>query len=209
VSEMRSPFQQYVATMILSAPGVSTAIAAAIEDGIQVGIIVLTNADSKRRTHPKYRPQSRRQSLRLWRFLRLILPASQPDYCTVSRHSKLPRHAGVTARGDEGTPDVDLTGSYYNAVYEAAGFCSVHGSSPSCVSVLDDFRSIDPSLSPNSTSTDLFTSWVMVSRTHMRFTYTNNSQYPVSIGSVYPQGYGGDFTPFSTPGTLCDSGIRG
>jgi len=32
----------------------------------------------------------------------------------------------------------------------------------------------------------------------MRFTYTNDSRYSISIGSIHPQGYGKNSTPFST-----------
>jgi hypothetical protein len=119
-------------------------------------------------------------------------PANQT---TVSRRSRLPRTAGVTARADGGAPGVDLTGTYYNAGYGTSVLCSVHSSSPSCESVLDAFHSIDPSLS---TSTDLFASWVTVLSTHLRFTYANDSKYLVSAGSIYPQGYGKNTTPFST-----------
>jgi hypothetical protein len=100
----------------------------------------------------------------------------------------------VTARVDDG-PHVELTGTYYNAGYGTGVLCSVHSSSPSCESVLDAFRSIDPSLS---SSTDLFASWVTLLSTHLRFTYANDSKYLVSAGSVYPQGYGKNTTPFST-----------
>jgi hypothetical protein len=174
---------------------VSTIIGAALEDGI--GIIVLTNADSKAE------PISN-----------IILKAAEKAFgsgnssssspanhsTTVIRRSNLPvpRHAGVTARVDDGPPHVDMTGTYYNAGYGTVVFCNVHSSSPSCESVLDVFRSIDPSLSPNSTSTDLFASWVTLLSTHVRFTYTNDSQYLISIGSIYPQGYGKNCTPFST-----------
>ncbi len=104
----------------------------------------------------------------------------------------------MTTREDDGILEVNLTGTYYNAGYGAGELCSVHSSSPSCESVLDAFRSIDPSLSPNSTSTDLFASWVTIFSTHMRFTYTNDSQYSISIGSIYPHGYGKNSTAFST-----------
>jgi hypothetical protein len=117
---------------------------------------------------------------------------------TVSRRSNLPRHACMTTREDVGTLEVDLTGTYYNAGYGTGELCSVHSSSPSCESVLDAFRSIDPSLSPNSTSTDLFASWVTIFSTHMRFTYTKDGQYSISIGPIYPQGYGENSTAFST-----------
>jgi hypothetical protein len=170
------------------APGVSTAIGAALEDGI--GIIVLTNADSK--ADP---------------IGNIILKVAEKAFgsenpsstspATVTRRSNqpVPRHAGVTARVDKGPPHIDLTGTYYNAGYGTGVLCSVHSYSPSCGSVLDAFRSIDPSLS---TSTNLFASWATLLSTHLRFTYTNDSQYLISIGSIYPQGYGKNSTPFST-----------
>jgi hypothetical protein len=131
-------------------------------------------------------------------------PANQST--TASRRSNLPRHAGLTTRGDDRTLEVDLTGIYYNAGYGAGELCGVHSSSPSCESVLDAFRSIDPSLSTNPTSTDLFASWDTILSTHMRFTYINDSQYSISSGSIYPQGYGKNSTPFSTlsPGATAE-----
>ena len=125
--------------------------------------------------------------------------SSSSSPSTTRRSSLLPRHASVTARADDSPLHVDLTGTYYNAGYGTGMFCSVHSSSPSCGSVLDAFRSIDPSLSaPNSNSTDLFASWVTLLSTHVRFTYTNESQYLISAGSIYPQGYGKNTTAFST-----------
>ncbi|KAF8495154.1 beta-lactamase/transpeptidase-like protein [Russula emetica] len=177
------------------APGVSTIVAAALEDGI--GIVALTNADTK--ADP---------------ILNIVLEAAEKAFgsgnsssspsssSTVTRRSNvlLPRHdAGVTPRADD--HDVDLTGIYYNAGYGTGVLCSVHSTSPSCKSVLDAFRSVDPSsLSPNSTSTDLFASWVTLFSTHIRFTYyTNNNShyYLISAGSIYPQGYGKNLTAFS------------
>jgi hypothetical protein len=49
-----------------------------------------------------------------------------------------------------------------------------------------------------SPSADLFASWVTPFSTHIRFTYTNNSDYLISAGSIYPQGYGKNTTAFST-----------
>jgi hypothetical protein len=172
---------------------VSTIVAAAAEDG--TGIVALTNADTK--ADP---------------ILNIILeaaekafgsrnsssPASSPPATnTVTRHSNLllPRHGGVTPRAE----DVDLTGTYYNAGYGTGVLCSVHSTSPSCKSVLDAFRSFDPSsLSPKSTSTDLFASWVTQFSTHIRFACTNSSNYLISAGTIYPQGYGKNTTAFST-----------
>lgn len=177
-------------------PGVSTAIAAAVEDGI--GIVVLANTDSGDTP-----------------IIDIILAAAAKAFgfadpssslannqSTVSRRSKLPRHAGasVTARADDGAgaSDVDLTGTYYNAGYGTAELCSVQSSSPSCGSVLDAFRAFDPSLASNSTSTDLFASWDSLFSTHVRFTYTNASQYLINAGSIYPEGYGKNTTAFAT-----------
>jgi len=124
-------------------------------------------------------------------------PSPANHSTTVTRRSNLPvpRHAGVAARVDDGPPHVDLTGTYYNAGYGTCVLCSVHSTFPPCESVLDAFRYIDPSLS---TSTDVFASWVTVLSTHLRFTYTNDSKYLISVGSIYPQGYGKNTTPFST-----------
>jgi hypothetical protein len=122
-------------------------------------------------------------------------PANHSTAVTRRSDLPVPRHAGVTARVDDGRPHVELTGTYYNAGYGTGVLCSVHSSSPSCESVLDAFRSIDPSLS---SSTDLFASWVTLLSTHLRFTYANDSKYLVSAGSIYPQGYGKNTTPFST-----------
>ena len=66
-------------------------------------------------------------------------PSPPAKKSTVSRRSKLPGQAGVTARAD-GNPGVssnDLTGPYYNAGYGTAVLCGVQSSSPSCESVLD------------------------------------------------------------------------
>ena len=175
----------------------STAIGATLEDDI--GVIVLTNADSKadpildivlevaEKAFGSENSSSSSSS-----------PTNQSTTATRRSNLPVPRHAGVTARVDDGLPHVDLTGTYYNAGYGTGVLCSVHSSSPSCESVLGAFRSIDPSLSTNSTSTDLFASWFTLLSTHVRFTYTNDSQFLISIGSIYPQGYGKNSTPFST-----------
>jgi hypothetical protein len=34
--------------------------------------------------------------------------------------------------------------------------------------------------------------------THVQFTHTNAGQYLVSIGTIYPEGFGRNSTPFST-----------
>ena len=169
----------------------STFIAAAPDDDI--GIIVLTNADTKADAILNITTQAAE--------IAFGSGNSSPAAVTRRSHQPAPRNVGptLTARGDYGPPQVDLTGTYYNAGYETAELCSVHSTSPSCESVLGAFRSIDPSLS---TSTDLFASWVTLLSTHLRFTYTNDSQYLISIGSIYTQGYGKNTTPFSTLGPV-------
>jgi hypothetical protein len=171
---------------------VSALIVAAPEDGI--GIVVLVNAESKADSITDIVVKAAEKA-----FGSEESSSSQSaNQTTVSRRSKLPRRDGVTARADDGSPSVDLTGTYYNAGYGTCVLCNVHSSSPSCESVLDAFRSFDPSLSQNSTSTDLFASWVSVFSSHIRFTYTNDSEYVISAGSIYPQGYGKNTTAFST-----------
>ena len=174
----------------------STIVAAAVEDGI--GIVALTNADTKADAIQNIVVKA---AEKVFGFRNSSSPSSSMPATTVTRRSNvlLPRrHAGVTPRKQE---EEDLTGTYYNAGYGTGVLCSVQSTSPSCKSVLDAFRSIDPSLSPNSTSTDLFASWVTLFSTHIRFTYTttNNSHYYlISAGSIYPQGYGKNTKAFST-----------
>ena len=171
----------------------STIVAAAVEDGF--GIVVLTNADAKAYSIENIIIKVAEKALGSQNSS--SPSSSSPDTTTVTRRSNVlsPRHAGVTPRGNV----VDLTGTYYNAGYGTGVLCGVHSTSPSCKSVLDAFRSIDPSsLSPTSTSNDLFASWATLFSTHIRFTYTNNNQYLISAGSIYPQGYGKNTTAFST-----------
>ncbi|KAH9991459.1 beta-lactamase/transpeptidase-like protein [Russula vinacea] len=162
------------------APGVSTFIACALEDGI--GIIALANADSKDTALLNITDAAAAIAFG-------IGGASSPtaNQPTTSRRSKLPRRASLVTRGDDG-------GALHR--YGSGELCSVRSSSPSCKSVLDAFHATDPSLSPN--SPDLFGSWVTLLSTHVRFTYTNDSQYLIYIGSIYAEGYGKNTTPFST-----------
>ena len=182
-----------------AAPGVSSLIVAAPEDGI--GIVLLVNADSKstaildilsKATEIAFGSANSSSSP----------PANQSAPSVVSR-SILPRHAGVAARGDSsGTlPYLDVAGRYYSAGYGTLELCNVNSSSPSCESVLDDFRAVNKSLSP----TDLFASWDSPYITHAQLTYTNApGQYLISLGTIYPEGYGKNSTPFSTlaPATI-------
>ena len=168
-----------------SAAGVSTFVGIAPEDGI--AIIALTNADDKGDSISDI----------VGKIAEKAFGSENSSPATVRRRSNqlTPRHAGLTARGDDGPPNADLTGTYCNAGYGTGVLCSVHSSSPSCKSVLDAFRSIDPSLL---TSTDLFASWITLASTYIRFTYTNDGKYLISAGSIYPQGYGKNTTSFST-----------
>jgi hypothetical protein len=177
---------------------VTSAIVAALEDGI--GIVVLVNGDAKDTP-----------------ILDIILkvsekafgsadtssspPANQP---TNSRHSTLPRHTTDLMADSAGAPSLDLAGTYYNPGYGALVLCSVHSTSPSCESVLNDFRTLNNSFSPN--TTDLFAYWRTVLTTHVQFTHRYASQYLVSIGTIYPEGYGRNSTPFSTlaPATIAE-----
>ena len=186
--------RQQIIDHIGDAPGSTTYIAAALED--RIGIIVLANADSKEAAMYDIADAAGAIAYGYG-----DSSSPQTNQSTVSRRSNLPRQAGLTARGYDGgapaPPDVDLlTGTYYNAGYGTGELCSVRSSSPSCKSVLDAFHAIDPSLSPN--SPDLFASWITLLSTHVRFAYTNGSQYLIYIGSIYPQGYGKNITPFST-----------
>jgi hypothetical protein len=71
----------------------------------------------------------------------------------------------------------------------------VHSSSPACEGVQNDVRA----LSPN--SPDLFTYWGAVWDKHGYFAYINGSSYTLLIGTIYPQGYGKNSTPFDTLGS--------
>jgi hypothetical protein len=173
------------------APGVSTFVVAAPEDGI--GIVVLVNADAKGLSLEE-----------------IILGVAEkvfgagnssnfpPADNSITSRSILPRHSGVTARADSaGTPPyLDLAGAYHSTGYGTFDLCSVHSTSPSCQSVLDDFRAVTKSISPN--STDLFSSFNTLWSSHAHFTHTNASKYLISLGTIYPEGYGKNSTPFST-----------
>jgi hypothetical protein len=170
---------------------VSTVVVAAPEDGI--GIVVLVNADSKGSSIEKI----------VVGVAEKVFDAgnssnSSPANDSINSRSILPRNSGVTARADSaGTPPYpDVAGTYYSTGYGTVVLCSVHSTSPSCQSVLDDFRTVNKSISPD--STDLFASFVTLWSTHAQLTHTNASEYLVSLGTIYPEGYGKNSTPFST-----------
>ncbi|KAI0252716.1 beta-lactamase/transpeptidase-like protein [Lactifluus subvellereus] len=173
------------------APGVSTAIAAALSDGL--GIIALTNADSKYPAIEKIILAIAQRA-----FNSTTYSAPPLDEQPSTSHTKRSQHADVTARADTTSTlsPLDVEGTYYNAGYGSSVLCSVQSSSSSCQSVLNDFRSVDKSLSPN--STDLFASWDGLFARHFHYTPTNGSSYSISAGTIYPEGYGRNSTPFST-----------
>ena len=176
---------------------------AAPEDGI--GIVVLVNADAKGLSLEK-----------------IVLGIAQKAFGTgdssnsppaddsITSRSVLPRHVDVTAREESvGTPPyLDPTGTYYSTGYGTVFLCSVHSSSPSCRSVLDDFRAINKSTSPD--STDLFASFNTVWSKHAHLAHINASKYLISLGMIYPEGYGKNSTPFSTlaPATIVQFAVE-
>jgi hypothetical protein len=167
---------------------VSASISLSLSDGI--GIIALANADSK---DPVLEDIIAAVALKAFN------TTSQPDEPSSST-IKREWHAGVTTRANTTSAfsPLDLGGTYFNTGYDIAVLCSVRSSSPACQSVLADFHSVDPSLSPN--STDLFASWNGIFNKHIRFTQSNASQYSylISVGTIYPHGYGKNSTAFST-----------
>ena len=178
----------------------SAVIAAALEDGLAV--VALANADSKQPSMIDIALLVAEKAFGLGTGISSSSPSANTS--TLRRTaSNQRRHAGVTSRAD-GTAvphyDVDLAGTYYNSGYGTAVLCGVHSSSSSCQSILDDFRSVDKSLSSN--STDLFASWKTTWSSYLRFTRTFGSQYMVYTGSIYPEGHGRNSTPFSTQFTI-------
>ena len=107
----------------------------------------------------------------------------------------------MVARADgTGAPSYpDPAGTYWSAGYGTLVLCSVHSTSPACEGVQNDVRASNGSLSPN--SPDLFTYWGAVWDKHGYFAYTNGSSYSLLIGTIYPQGYGKNSTPFDTLGS--------
>jgi hypothetical protein len=166
---------------------VSTVVVAAPEDGI--GIVVLVNADSKGLSLEKIIVGVAEKA-----FGAGNSSSSPPADDSITSRSILP----VTTRADSaGTPPyTDVAGTYHNTGYGTIVLCSVHSTSPSCQSVLDDFRAVNKSISLN--STDLFASFDTVLSTHVHFAHTNASEYLISLGTIYPDGYGKNSTPFST-----------
>ena len=182
-----------------AAPGVSAVVAAALDDGLAV--VALANADARQPSLIDIALLVAEKAFGLG----TGIPSSSPSAITSTLRrttSNARRGAGVSSRAD-GTAaphyDADLAGTYYNSGYGTAVLCGVHSSS-SCQSILDDFRSVDQSLSAN--STDLFVSWKTTWSSYLRFTHTIGSQYMVYSGLIYPEGYGRNSTPFLTQTTI-------
>jgi hypothetical protein len=173
---------------------VTSAIVTALEDGI--GIVVLVNSDSRDTPILDIILKVAEKA-----FGSAYTSSSPPaDQSNIPHRSTLPRQTGLRAGTD--SAGLDLAGSYYNPGYGTLVLCNVHSTSPSCESVLDDFHALDNSLSPN--TIDLFAYWRTVLTTHVQFTHTMASQYLISTGTIYPEGYGKNFTAFSTlaPATI-------
>ena len=186
-----------------SAPGVTAHVTATPEDGI--GVIVLANADQRELSVTEITLLALEKAFGLG----TGIPSSSPSAntptaaATLRRTTSDLRHVGVTCRG-KGTAapyyDVELAGTYSNAGYGTAVLCSMRSSSSSCQRILDNFRSVDKSLSSN--STDLFASWATIFSSYLRFTQTNGRQYIIFSETIYPEGYGKNSTPFSTQITV-------
>lgn len=177
-------------------PGVSALVVATPDDGI--GFIALANADAKQSSLINI------AALAAEKLLGSGNSSSSPTNQSSLSRANLRRRSRVTSRLEStaALDSLDIAGTYFNAGYGTAVLCSVHSTCSSCQNVLDDFHSIDKSLSSN--STDLFASWISTFSSHVRFTRSNDTQYIISVGTIYPEGYGKDSTPFSTlaPGPL-------
>jgi len=176
------------------APGVSTVIGAALEDGLAV--IGLANASVKQSYILDIILGVARKAFGLAASSSSSSSSSSPstNQSTVSRRD-LPPDVAARTDGAVSPSSSDLVGTYFNAGYGTAELCGVESTSPSCQSVLNDFRSIDKSLSAN--STDLFASWKTPLSSNILFA-PNGTEYVVFVGSIYPEGYGKNSTPFST-----------
>ncbi|KAI0005373.1 beta-lactamase/transpeptidase-like protein [Russula compacta] len=163
-----------------AAPGVSAYIAAALSDGI--GIIALANAGAKQ-------PFLADIIIRVAdKAFGLAASNSSPaNQSTVKRSQR----AGVRARADSAATlsYPDLAGTYFNAGY-GTGFISFlserSGRLPFCRQV--SFAKLNGSVRLLGYSVE-----------HTPPFYpTNGSQYSISVGTIYPEGYGKNTTPFST-----------
>ncbi|KAI9452268.1 beta-lactamase/transpeptidase-like protein [Russula earlei] len=162
-----------------------TFIAVSLSDGIAV--VGLANASAKQSTILDIIFKALEKAVSL-----TVSPSpSSPLARRTISPAKRPSPNSVTAADDAVTTpsDLDFAGTYYNAGYGTSVLCSTQ-------SVLNDFRSVDKSLSPN--STDVFFSLKTPWSTHIRLTHITSRQYLASAGSIYPEGYGRNSTPFAT-----------
>lgn len=164
----------------------SALVAAAPNGGF--GIIALANADAKQPSLTDIALLAAKKALGS--------ETKNSNASTLSRANPQPS-SEMTPRAESTAVlhSRDMAGTYFNAGYGTAVLCSVHSSSSSCQNVLDDFRSVDKYLSSN--STDLFVSWITVFGSHVRFTHSNDTQYTIYAGTIYPEGYGKNSTPFA------------
>jgi hypothetical protein len=176
---------------------VSTLVVAALEDGI--GIVVFANADGKGSSLKKIILGVAEKAFGAGNSSNLPPPDD-----SITSLEILPRDSTAREDSAETPPCLDLAGTYFSTGYGTVVLCSVRSSSPPCQSVLDDFRAlaVNKSIPPN--STDLFASFKTVNTKHALLTHTNASQYLISLGTIYPEGYGKNSTPFSTlvPATI-------
>jgi len=186
---------------------VSTVIAAALSDGFAV--IGLANASLKESYVFELILGAAQKAFGLAASSSSSPSPSSPlaNQSTVSRRRMRDLPEDVAARSDgAASPSYpDFAGIYHNPGYGTAELCSVASTSPSCQSVLNDFRSFDKSLSAN--STDLFYSWKTPFSSNIRLS-ANGTQYVVSVGFIYPEGYGKDYALFDS-GSRCNSEVRG
>lgn len=132
-------------------------------------------------------------------------PVNNPTNKPVTSRSILPRHASAganraIARRDSTRAPLypDPAGTYCSPGYGTIVLCSARSTSPACKDIQNDVQALNGSLWTN--SPDLFTNWGGVWFKHGYFSYTNGTYYEIDIGTIYPQGYGKNTTPFSTLG---------
>ena len=94
-----------------------------------------------------------------------------------------------------------FAGRYFDLGYGSLELCSSTSDSPSCAQVLSDFGSIslNGTLNPN----DLYGITPRVWGSHVRTSRTacinqdNSESFAFSLGTIFPNGYGRDITPFA------------
>jgi len=170
------------------APGVSSLTVIGLSSG--VGVVLLANADEKQEALTNITIAIGKNSLRI--------PPSPPARKRTVSPPQHKRRADAMARTDNirDVSSLDMTGTYLNDGYGPCRMCGAGSSSASCKKVLSDFQSVDKSLSPN--STDLFIPWDAVFVSHIHLTNKNGTLFSVSVGGIYPKGYGKNSTAFST-----------